>query len=104
MEQFFLEEISELISRYGLEEDGENIIIPYTDKNGRQKRCFILKRNYIRITYSEDHYIDYPLKDIIEAIVGNPELPLSESLYLLQAGRDAHKPEGAEEKKDNGEK
>jgi len=91
-----VEEINELIQRYGLEEDGEHVIIPFIGKDGKVKRCFILKRNYIRITYIEDHYIDYPLADVIEAIVRNPELPLSEALYMLYRGRDAHTDENSE--------
>lgn len=98
MEQL-MEEINELIRRYGLEEDGEHVIIPL----GNKKRCFILKRRYLRIVYSETHYIDYPLTEVIEATVKYPELPLSESLYLLHKETDAQKPEGSEDKKDNSE-
>ena len=82
-EKGYLEEISELISRYGLEEDPEHVIIPFTDYLGRKKRCFLLKRRFIRIVYSEDQFIDYPLPDAIKATVKYPELPLSEALYKI---------------------
>ena len=98
-----MEEINELIRRYGLEEDGEHVIIPFIGKDGKVKRCFVLKRNYIRITYLEDHYIDYPLADVIEAIVRNPELPLSEALYMLYSEIDTRKDEEPEGEKNNGE-
>ena len=39
-----MEEIEELISYYGLEEDPEYIIVPFTDRDGKMKRRFILKR------------------------------------------------------------
>ncbi len=84
-----MEEINELIKRYGLEEDLEHVIIPLRDKNGGLKRCFLLKRRYMRIAYSENHYVDYPLTEIIEATIRYPELLLSEALYLLHKELDA---------------
>lgn len=84
------EGINELIQRYGLGEDGEHVIIPI----GGNKRCFILKRRYLRVAYSETHYIDYPLEDIIMATIKYPELPLSEALYLLHREIDTQKDEG----------
>ena len=87
-----MEEINELIRRYGLEEDGEHVIIPI----GGNKRCFILKRRYIRVVYSETHYVDYPLTEVIEAIIKYPELPLSEALYLLHGEIDTRKDEDPE--------
>ena len=87
-----MEEINELIQRYGLEEDGEHVIIPL----GNKKRCFILKRRYIRVVYSETHYIDYPLTEVIEATVKYPELALSEALYLLHGEIDTRKDEEPE--------
>jgi|GEM_PF-872849 len=78
-----MEEIAELIEQYGLEEDPEHVIIPYTDKKGRHWKCYILKRRYIRIIYSEDHFVDYPLVHVIMATVKYPELLLSEALRLF---------------------
>lgn len=78
-----MEEIDELIKRYGLEEDLEHVIIPFKDKKGHVKRCYLLKRKFFRIVYSEGHHVDYPLKEVIEATVRYPELSLSEALYLL---------------------
>ena len=84
-----MEEVNELIQRYGLEEDKEHVIIPLPGKNGSMKRCFLLKRRFIRIVYPEGHYVDYPLAEAIEATIRFPELPLSEALYLM------HKEAGA---------
>jgi hypothetical protein len=88
-----VEEINELIKRYNLEEDEEHVIIPFTDKNGRRKRCYLLKRKFIRIVYSEEHYVDYPLADAIEATIRYPELPLSEALYLMSKESSNRVPE-----------
>ncbi len=90
-----MEDVNELIKRYGLEEDLEHVIIPVTDKDGHTRRYFFLKRRFIRIVYPEGHFIDYPLAEAIEATVRYPDLLLSEALYLLQKERDEE--EGAEE-------
>jgi hypothetical protein len=76
-------DIEELIKQHGLEEDSEHVIIPFLDKNGRQKRRFILKRKFIRIIYAEGYFVDYPLADVVKATVKYPELLLSEALYLM---------------------
>jgi hypothetical protein len=89
-----MEEIDELIEHYGLEEDKEHVIIPYTDKNGRENRCYLLKRRYIRIVYSEEHAVDYPLIDAIEATIRFPEVLLSEALYLFYKETNKKMPEG----------
>jgi hypothetical protein len=78
-----MEEINELIKRYNLQEDAEHVIIPFKGKSGQMKRCFLLKRRYIRIVYPEGHYVDYPLTEAIEAAVRYPELLLSEAIYLM---------------------
>jgi len=96
-----MEDINGLIRSYGLEEDLEHVIIPFTDKDGHRKRCYLLKRRFMRIVYSENHYVDYPLTEVIEATIRNPELPLSESLYLLHKEMDAQTSEKPEGKKDN---
>ena len=86
-----VEEVNELIRRYGLEEDLEHVIVPFTDREGHRKRCFLLKRRFMRIAYPEGNYVDYPLAEVIEATVRYPELLLSEALYLM------HKEAGVEE-------
>ena len=85
-----MEEIGELISYYGLEEDPEYIIVPFTDRDGKMKRRFILKRKFIRVVYAEGQFIDYPLGDVIKATVQHPAIPLSEALYLMykESGAD----------------
>jgi len=88
-----MEEIAQLVQQYGLEEDPEHVIIPYTDKDGRKKRCYLLKRRFIRILYGEGHSIDYPLAHVIEATVRHPALRLSEALDLLYRELDIKPPE-----------
>ncbi len=77
------EEIRAVISRYALQEDEEHIIIPLPSKNGASRRCFLLKRRFMRLVYPDGGYTDFPLEEIIEATVKYPEMPLSQSLYLL---------------------
>jgi hypothetical protein len=77
-----MEEVDELIKQYGLEEDPEHVIIPFTDRDGEKKRRFLLKRRFVRIVYAEGYYVDYPLADVIKATVKYPDLLLSEALYL----------------------
>ncbi|HET6513727.1 MAG TPA: hypothetical protein VFG09_01085 [Thermodesulfovibrionales bacterium] len=91
-----MEEVNELIKRYGLEEDLEHVIVPLPGKNGTVKRCYLLKRRFMRIVYPEGHYVDYPLAEVIEATVRYPDLLLSEALYLLHKERDMQRPESAE--------
>ncbi len=78
----FMEEINELIKRLGLEEDGEHVIIPFEGSDGGHKRCFLLKRRFMRIVYPDGYYLDIPLTAAIESTMQNPEMPLSESLPL----------------------
>jgi hypothetical protein len=85
-----MEEVRELIRRYGLQEDLEHVIIPVTDKDGHARRIFLLKRRFMRIMYPEGQYVDYPLTEVIEATVRYPGLLLSEALYLM------HKESGTE--------
>ena len=88
-----MEEIRELIRRYGLEEDPEYVIIPVTDKDGHTRRIFLLKRRFMRIMYPEGQYVDYSLPEVIEATVRYPELLLSEALYLMHKETGAVKPD-----------
>jgi|MudIll2142460700_1097286.scaffolds.fasta_scaffold05208_6 hypothetical protein len=78
-----VEEVNELIKRYGLEEDLEHVIIPIHDKDGHTKRCYLLKRRFMRIVYPGEYYVDYPLAEVIEATVRYPDLLLSDALYLM---------------------
>jgi hypothetical protein len=78
-----MKEVDELIKQYGLEEDPEFVIIPFTDKYGKQKRRYLLKRRFIRIVYADGYFVDYPLTDVIKATIKYPELLLSEALYLM---------------------
>ena len=93
MHRLFIEEIDQLIQQYGLEEDPEHVIIPYKDKGGQKKRCYLLKRRFIRIVYSEDRHVDYPLAHVIEATVRYPELRLSEALDRTYRELDIKPPE-----------
>ncbi len=112
-----MEDVRELIRRYGLEEDQEHVIIPVSEKDGHTRRIFLLKRRFMRIVYPEGQYVDYPLAAAVEATVRHPDLLLSEALYLMhkelgmedsgvrvnlstgQAGMDTV-PEEAEKEKD----
>lgn len=78
-----MEEVRELIRRYGLEEDLEHVIIPVPDKCGRRRRIFLLNRRYMRVMYQDGHFVDYPLPEVIEATVTYPDVPLSEAIYLM---------------------
>ncbi len=90
-----MKHIEELIRQHGLEEDPEHVIIPFIDKSGGRKRCYLLKRRFIRIVYAEGYSVDYPLSDAIEATIKYPERLLSEALSLMYketaAGTDAMK-------------
>jgi len=83
------EGIREIISRYGLGEDKEHVIIPLPDQNGHRRRCFLLKRRFLRLAYPDGSYVDYPLEEIIEATIKYPDLLLRESLDLLHRELDA---------------
>ncbi len=78
-----MEQIQELIQKYGLEEDPEHVIIPFVSQDGRKRRCFLLKRKFLRILFSDAHFHDYPLEEIIEATVLHPDMPLRESILLV---------------------
>lgn len=97
-----MEEVDELIRRYGLEEDLEHVIIPFKGKNGHYKRCFLLKRRFMRLVYPGGYYVDYPLAEVIEATVRYPELLLSEALYLTHRETDVRKEETAKEAEEAG--
>ncbi len=84
-----MEALEELIRRHGLEEDQEHIIIPIQGKDGRKKRCFILKRPFLRVVYPDGHYTDFPIGEVVEAVIRYPELAISEALYLLHEELDA---------------
>ena len=83
------DEIRAVIRSHGLEEDMEHVIIPLPDENGRKRRCFLLKRRFIRVVYPDGRFADYPLEEAIEATIKYPDLLLSESLYLLHEELDA---------------
>jgi hypothetical protein len=87
-----MEEIRDLIERYGLDEDQEHIIIPLRGKDGRSARCFLLKRKYFTIMYPDGHSAVVPLGEVIEALVQYPDLPLRESLPYVHV--DPEDPEG----------
>ena len=77
-----MEQIEELIKQHNLQEDTEYIIIPFVAADGKRKRCFLLKRRFIRIAYMDGRYIDYTLAEAIEAMLNNPDMKLSEALRL----------------------
>lgn len=82
-----MEEIENLIKEYGLQEDKEYIIIPYTDSNGHNMRKFILKRQFVRVMYGEDFFIDYPIVDVILSVIKYPTLSIKEALHMMHKDR-----------------
>lgn len=82
-----MEEIENLIKEYGLQEDEEYIIIPYTDIEGHNKRKFVLKRQFVRIMYGEDFFVDYPIADVILSIIKYPELSIKDALHMMNKDR-----------------
>ncbi|MEC4675632.1 MAG: hypothetical protein VST72_01740 [Nitrospirota bacterium] len=95
-----MESINELIKRYGLEEDIEHVIIPLADKKGGRKKCYLLKRRFIRIVYPGGHEADYPLEEAIEATIRYPDLPLSDAVCLLYRELDIQPPEDSKDEND----
>lgn len=77
------QEIEELVRMHGLGEDGEHIIIPLPPRDGRRRRCFLLKRRFMRIVFPEGHHADYPLHEVVEAILRYPESRLSEVMPYM---------------------
>jgi hypothetical protein len=87
-------ELQDLIERYGLDEDIEHIIIPLWGKDGRNARCFLLKRKYLKIAYPDGHTAVFPIEEVIEAIMQYPDLPLREALPHVHVEPDEpEKPE-----------
>lgn len=78
-----MEEIAELKKLYNLEESSEYIIIPFMSADGKRKRCFLLKRRFIRIADKDGRYFDYTLAEAVEAILKYPDMKLSEAVLLV---------------------
>jgi len=89
-----MDEVRELVKKYGLEEDHEHVIIPIRSGDGSLQRCFLLKRRFLRIVFGEGHFHDYPLEEIIEATVLYPDMPLKESILLVHIEPEVHAAEG----------
>lgn len=94
-----MEEIEALIRYYGLEEDGEHVIIPFVDERGNKKRIFLLKRRYMRLMFPDEHHADYPLGEVIEATLMYPERHLTEVIHLFHREHDV-----GDEGEDHGDK
>lgn len=88
-----MEKVNELIERYGLQEDIEHIIIPFTGSDGKRKKCYLLKRRFIRLMYPDGRHADFPLPEVIEAVIRHPEERLTETLYNLYKERELAMPE-----------
>ncbi len=86
------EGVKELINKYGLVEDREHVIITFRSQDGSLKRCFLLKRRFLRIVFRDGHFHDYPLEEVIEATVLYPEMPLKESILLVHKEPEVHAP------------
>ncbi len=99
-----MDEIQELIRKYGLDEDLEHVIIPFHSEDGGMKRCFLLKRRFLRIVFNEGHFHDYPLEEVIEATVLYPSMPLRESILLVHQEPEAEDTDDTMEIRGEGEK
>ena len=99
-----MDEVQELIRKYGLDEDLEHVIIPFRSEDGGMKRCFLLKRRFMRIVFSEGHFHDYPLEEVVEATVLYPCMPLRESILLVHQEPEAQDTEDIMEIRGEGEK
>jgi hypothetical protein len=84
-----MDEVEELIRKYGLDEDPEHVIIPFRAEDGSMRRCFLLKRRFFRIVFADGHFHDYPLEEVIEASVLHPFMPLRESILLVHKEAEA---------------
>jgi len=98
-----MEELNELIGRYGLEEDIEHIIIPLPESGGKNRRCFLLKRRYIRLAYPDGTFFDHTIEEVVEAIIRYPEMLLSKALTLLLQEKERKMQEIIEQGKRTGE-
>lgn len=97
-----MEAVNELIERFGLEEDHEHVIIPLPSRNGKNRKCFLLKRRFMRIIYAGGRYINYPLGKVIEAIIKYPEMPVSEALFLHYEDINLELPEVSDNEEEPG--
>ena len=98
-----MDEVQELIRKYGLEEDVEHVIIPFRAEDGRMNRCFLLKRRFFRIDFGDGHFHDYPLEEVIEATVLHPFMPLRESILLVHREPEAQEQEETMNNRGEGE-
>jgi len=80
-----MDEIADLIRRRGLQQDQEHVIIPLPGS----RRCFLLKRPFIRVVYPDGEYADFPIAEVIEAVIRYPDISLREALALLHRELDA---------------
>ncbi|GAB4489549.1 MAG: hypothetical protein OHK006_21330 [Thermodesulfovibrionales bacterium] len=83
-----MDEIAELIRTYRLQEDLEHIIIPVQTEDGKLQRVFLLKRRFFRVVYPDGHFEDYPIAEIVEAIITYPGLALSASIRFVHREPD----------------
>ncbi|HSW64593.1 MAG TPA: hypothetical protein VLH56_14990 [Dissulfurispiraceae bacterium] len=78
-----MEAIANVIRRHGLQETLEYVIVPFRAGDGSRKRAFFLKRSHMRLVFPDHRHEDYPLEDILEATVRDPERSLTEALAAL---------------------
>lgn len=79
------DEIKEIIKNYGLQEDEECVIITLKTNSGGERRIHLLKRRYMRIVRADGTFEDYPLREIVEAILKYPNMKLSEALLIKKS-------------------
>ena len=58
----------------------------FATRTAGRNAVLLLKRPFLRIVYPDGHYADFPIEEVIEAVIKYPELELSEALYLASRG------------------
>lgn len=86
-----MDKIRELIEKYGLSEDTEHVIIPYTRSDGEKRRIYLLYRPNMIIKRDRDHSFTVSLDEVIEALVRSPEGNLWDLLQLSARESEARK-------------
>lgn len=83
-----MQDLRELINRWGLLEDREHIIVPIRDESGRLSLHYFLKRQFIRIDHHDGRFSDHPIEKALEATIRFPDMPLSRALALIHDETD----------------
>ena len=97
-----MDKVRERIQQYGLSEDSEHVIIPYTRSDGEKRRIYLLNRPYMVIRRDRDHSFTVSLDEVIEALLRSPEENLWDLLHL--SAREAEAAKQSDEEPAGGKK